>query len=116
MKTKKIFTLAFFILCFFSCAEERSDHVFSEQKMIGILVDYSVATEIVAMSYLPKDSSSMYMQQIYKPKVLLKHGVSSADFDSSYSYYIKKPKVFSALQAAVADSLKLMHLRGDLDF
>ena len=81
-----------------------------------ILVDYSLATETVAMSYLSKDSSKMYMQQVYKPAVLGKHNVSEEKFDASYLYYLEDPKVFSEIQGAVADTLKLMHLRGDLNF
>ena len=116
MKVKKVFALLLIGLLVISCKESTSEEVLSKEKMINILVDYSLATEKVAMSYMPKDSSRMYMQQVYKPEVLSKHQVSEEGFDKSYLYYIEKPKVFSEMQGAVADTLKLMHLRGDLNF
>ena len=87
-----------------------------EEKMVSVLVDIAIATEVVAMSDTPKDTAVMYMQSVYKPRVLSDHGLTEEEFDEAFVYFSERPDKMARIQTAVSDSLRALHLKGKLDF
>jgi hypothetical protein len=112
---KSVYTL-FISLVLFSCGGRENDYVLSKEQMVPVMVDLYIAAELVSMAKLPMDSASIYFKSIYKPDVLEKYNIESQHFDSSYKYYSTKPKEFVLIQTAVADSLRVKHLLGKVEF
>ena len=112
---KSVFGLLL-ILLLFSCSEQTNDYVLSKDEMVPVMIDLYIATELVSMARLPMDSASIYFKSVYKPDVLKKYNIESLRFDSSYQYYSTKPDEFVLIQTAVADSLRVRHLLGRMDF
>ena len=105
------------VFCFicFSCSKVLGPRV-SDDVMVQILVDMSIATEKVAMAKISSDSANMYMLNVFKPQVLGKYNVSEADFDKVYLKLSNSPEDMLIIQSRVSDSLRSKHLRGKLDF
>jgi hypothetical protein len=112
---KKVIGLVLFVF-FCSCNQQNNDYVLSREEIIPVLVDLYIATEKVSMQRLSIDSSAMYMKSIYKPQVLSKHGVEVKRFDSSFVYYSSRPEDFQMIQSAIADSMRVKHLLGKIDY
>lgn len=54
------------------------------------------------------DSAKAYFLDTYKPKVLKLHGVKTAQFDSSHSFYEKKPELMAEIyHMGVIDTLSV---------
>ena len=112
---KNLFPLLLFSLLF-SCQKTTSKDVLPKEEMVSVLGDFYLATEMVAMQRLPRDSSSLYLKSVYKPMILKKHNITSEKFDLSYRFYTARPEEFYVIQKAVADSMKIKHLRGRVNF
>lgn len=112
---KKLFILSL-ILVLVSCQERSSTAVLSKDEMVTVLGELYIATEMVAMQRMPRDSSAMYLKSIYKPEILEKYQVTAEKFDRSYQYYTGRPEDFYWIQKAVADSMRVKHLRGRINF
>jgi len=104
------------VLLFVSCGEKENDYVLAKNEMVPIMVDMYIATELVSMAKLPLDSASLYFKSVYKPNVLKKYQIDIPRFDSSFKYYSSRPEDFVWLEKAVADSLRVKHLQGRIDY
>ena len=104
------------VLLLMGCDDVKPKYVLDKEKMVPILVGFYLASEEVRMSKLSADSSSIYFKSVYKRRILKENEVDVALFDSSYKYYLRHPNDFMEIQAEVTDSIKVMHLLGDLDF
>ena len=104
-----------FCLCCLSCSKVLGPKV-SDDLMVQILVDLSIATEKVAMAKISVDTADMYVLNVYKPEVLEKYGVSEKDFDQVYLEYSNTPDKMLLIQTRISDSLRARHLKGKLDF
>ena len=113
---KNIFSFLFLSVVLVSCSDKNNDYVLSREEMIPIMIDLYLTTEKIGMEKLPLDSASIYFKSVYKPQILKNHNVETPKFDSSFKYYSSSPEDFLWIQTAVADSLKVKHLRGRLDF
>lgn len=111
----KKFVVLMVVFLIQSCGQSPFAKV-DEEKMVSVLVDIAIATEVVAMSDTPKDTAIMYMQSVYKPQVLINHGLTEEEFDEAFIYFSERPDKMVRIQTAVSDSLRALHLKGRLDF
>ncbi len=111
----KKFVVVMVVFLIQSCGQSPFAKV-DEEKMVSVLVDIAIATEVVAMSDTPKDTAVMYMQSVYKPRVLSDHGLTEEEFDEAFVYFSERPDKMARIQTAVSDSLRALHLKGKLDF
>lgn len=73
--------------------------------MEDILVDYHLARSLAHNSGLPYDSVALY-QALYVEDVFRRHGITSADFDSSMVYYYTHAERFEDIYKRVASRLE----------
>ena len=109
-----------FVLCcalaLFSCEGKFNNRVLTKAEMVPLLVDLSIASELVGKAKLSRSKASLYFKSVYKVDVLNRYDVDVTKFDDSFRYYSSRPEDFVWIQTAVADSLKVKHLRGEIDF
>lgn len=64
-----------------------------KEKMSIVLTDILLTESVAYNLEVKKDSQKVMFHKHYKPAVLLKHGISSAIFDSSINFYMKHPEL-----------------------
>jgi hypothetical protein len=89
-----IFALFFLAM---SCQNSRKTPI-SEETFIRILADIHTA-EGAAEGELMATKDSLL--RTYYAQILKKHGVSSADFDSTFAIYTRQPVAFDSVYSAV---------------
>jgi len=112
---KNIYKLLVLVFLF-SCELKQNENLLSKNEMVPVMVDLYVATEMVSMARLPIDSAAIYFKSVYKVEVLNKYNIESTLFDDSFKYYSSRPEDFVWIQTAVADTLRVKHLLGRVDF
>ncbi len=108
------FIIVVSLFCF-SCSKVLGPKV-SDDVMVQVLVDLSIATEKASMAKISVDTANMYVLNVYKPEVLAKYGVDEKDFDDVYMEFSNSPEKMLIIQARISDSLRAKHLKGRLDF
>lgn len=110
----KGFLYIFSLLLFVSCWERKQVDVLSPKKLQEILYDYHLTQ--VMVNDLP--SSERYKKDLYFDYVYEKHGVTSAEIDSSLVYYARYPETLSEmyenLSSRIAKSLEYIENEKDL--
>lgn len=84
-----------------SCKPSLPGNVLSQGEMADILYDYHVA---IAMARA-EEGGAPGRDIAYREAVLKKHGVSSADFDSSMVYYVRHTELLEEVYKGLGDRL-----------
>lgn len=108
---KKSF-LIFLVLCS-ACIkpEEPPANVVPKDTMVNILIDIHLTEAKLSIKPLRPDSTYLIYQK-NKEKIYNKYRISSARFDTSFSYYSRNPTELNEIYEVVVDSLGLMEERG----
>lgn len=88
---------------FITACSNRPDGVLSPRKMRQFLVELHQLEAVMANA---PQSISEREQVYYYNSLLVKHGISKADFDSSLVFYTKNPKVFERIYGGVVQQLE----------
>ena len=97
-----------------SCKPTIPSQYLSKGKMTDILYDFHLAE---AMSNMRSNSSDTALMITYREAVLKKHGVTSAEFDSSMVYYMRHTKLLHDIYIDLGDRLTaaVQSLGADVD-
>lgn len=86
------------VLCLLGCKPGVPDDIIQPDDMEDILYDYQLAD---AMSQQTSDYG--YNQVLYREAVFKKHGVTSADFDSSMVYYMRHTELLHKIYESLSE-------------
>lgn len=97
------------VLFLFGCnsKEPIPEDILKADRMTPVMVDLMYYQEMLRMQAMEKDSASAVYQQVLKPEVLKKHGVTSEDFERSYEFYLSDVEHFDEMWRSVVDTLSL---------
>lgn len=105
-----------FLICGFSvlvvvsliaCNNSGRKYIISENKFVDVLVDIHLA-DAIALYNNPVSSGFMLESDSLYESVFTNHGVTRAQFDSTISYYSKRPEDFLRVYNNVTNKLKLL--------
>ncbi len=105
-----------FLICGFSvlvvfnliaCNNSGRKYIISENTFVDVLVDIHLA-DATALYNRPEDTGFVLNTDSLHKSVFTSHGVTSAQFDSTISYYSKRPEDFLRVYNNVTNKLKLI--------
>lgn len=77
------------LLAFWACSPQVPNEYIQPDDMEDILYDYHLAQSMAEEGDADKGHSTFTKQTAYRSAVLRKHGVSEAEFDTSFVYYVR---------------------------
>lgn len=97
------------VLFLFGCnsKEPIPEDILKADRMTPVMVDLMYYQEMLRMQAMEKDSAKAVFQEVLKPEVLKKHGISSDEFDRSYNFYLSDVEHFDEMWRSVVDTLSL---------
>ncbi|WP_341226561.1 DUF4296 domain-containing protein [uncultured Arcticibacterium sp.] len=106
LKTIKVLVLALF---FMSCGnEDAPENLISEEVMVDLICEtHILESKVGRMNLNSYDSSHVAFQYLQK-KLWEEKGVDSLQYNESYEYYAKYPKLFTEIYQKVEDNLEAM--------
>ncbi|MFK7899401.1 MAG: DUF4296 domain-containing protein [Cyclobacteriaceae bacterium] len=114
---RNLLFLCLFFISFFSCKEEGiPKKIIPFRSMVSVLIDSYQTEAVISKMKFPFDSSKYIFDKIYFPKVLEKHNLTHAQYDSSYAWYLKHKEWNTKLLGSVKDSLEKKSSRKELYF
>lgn len=85
--------------------EEIPENLLTESQMVGFLKDLHVMEQRVADLRLQSQDSSLAVFSRLEADLYRQHGIDTAAYRRSYSYYAARPERFKAIYQGVVDSL-----------
>ena len=113
MLTKKLhFYLILTFLLSLGCAENTqvSSEIIGKDTLVNILADMHVIEASFALGHLDSANNEIKPENVNKA-VLEKYSISRSRFDTSYNYYISKPREFNQLYDEVINKLSQKQAR-----
>lgn len=92
------------MLILVACHEEKETRpagILPEHDMIELLADLHLTEASIQLNNLAASDSSRKIAEGYYKNVFIKHHVTSAQFDSSFQYYTKRPEQLSVVYDSV---------------
>jgi hypothetical protein len=80
--------------------------VLTKEQMVVLLREIYISEDKISRLGIQHDSS-LVLVNIFKDKVLEKHGAADSIFELSYNYYVDRPKELELIYTALVDSLQL---------
>ncbi|WP_204356517.1 DUF4296 domain-containing protein [Arcticibacterium luteifluviistationis] len=106
MKIIKVLVLALF---FTSCGnEDAPENLISEDVMVDLVTQTHILEAQVGRMNLNSYDSARVAFQYLENKLWMEFGVDSAQYNESYEYYAKYPKLFTQIYERVEDKLDAM--------
>lgn len=93
------------LLVMVSCKPGTPSQYIQPDEMEDILVDYHVARAMSDIA-INRNEEDNYIYEVYLESVLQKHGVTKAEFDSSFVYYYIRADRFADITKRVANRLE----------
>ncbi len=93
------------LLVMVSCKPGTPSQYIQPDEMEDILVDYHVARAMSDIA-INRNEEDNYIYEVYLESVLQKHGVTKAEFDSSFVYYYIRADRFADIAKRVANRLE----------
>ncbi len=107
----KIAILSCAIMVFFwACIEQKNEkpkNLFSQEEMVGIVLDIHLMEAKVQRQALPAIESNILQAELLQ-YVYQRHKTDSLTFSQSYDYYMEHIEELEAIYKAVQDSLAVM--------
>ncbi len=104
------------LIAFASCAhpEARPRDLFSEAKMVEVMVDVHIFEAMERNDKMSADSLAVFVETNYE-EIFKKHGIKEEQFKRTFDYYEHNPAKMDELMTKVIDELSKMEadVKGD---
>ncbi len=112
LRNKLHFYLIISFVFSFGCQDSAivSSGIISKDTLVDILADMHVIEASFALGHLDSSSNGIKPENVNKA-VLEKYSISRSRFDTSYNYYISKPKEFNQIYDEVINKLSQKQAR-----
>ncbi len=83
------------------------ENAMEEKKFVEVMVDVHLVEAAINQKFIKVNDSTKSSYRYYK-HLFEKHEITRTDFDSTFNYYMRYPKLMGAVYTQVHDSLKAL--------
>lgn len=83
------------------------ENALEKEKFVDVMVDVHLVEAAINQKFVKVNDSTQASYRYYK-HLFEKHDITRADFDSTFNYYMRHPKLMSEVYTQVHDSLKVL--------
>ena len=104
---KKLFllTVTLFLISCGSKGVDLPDDILTKEQMVDLMIDIRIAEGMVSTVTMGVDSAEVIYKALER-RIFNEHGIDSASYVKSYTYYLKHPQLYLDVTDIVIDSLK----------
>lgn len=83
------------------------ENALEKEKFVDVMVDVHLVEAAINQKFVKVNDSTQASYRYYK-HLFEKHDITRTDFDSTFNYYMRHPKLMSEVYTQVHDSLKVL--------
>ena len=99
------------ILLLVACVDQTPppppDNALDKEKFVEVMVDVHLVEAAINQKFIKVNDSTQASYRYYK-HLFEKHEINRTDFDSTFNYYMRHPKLMSEIYIQVHDSLQAL--------